>query len=142
MPESDTKHNEGTEEDVFNGYTIVQGQRELVGVYKGNDLIATHDKFTRRNGDLARYIQRLLNKGYAVRDVTGSFNTFQDIPQKLELDEDAGARELDPSVPIAIAPLSSAPNAQTDALIAASEGVAVVDLAINQEGGFAFNPEE
>lgn len=63
---------------------VVYGKKDLVAVYKDGDLVATHDKHTKHNGDLARYLHLLEGDGYTIEESDGDFRRFAEIPPTAE----------------------------------------------------------
>ena len=63
----------------MNAVTVVRGKKDLVALYVDNELVATHDKFTKNNGDL----ERQLSKYDKVTEQKGEFTSFNQIPKRL-----------------------------------------------------------
>lgn len=61
-------------------FNVVYGKKDLVAVYKDGDLVATHDKHTKHNGDLKRYLARLESEGHEIEESHAEFQRFAEIP--------------------------------------------------------------
>lgn len=66
-------------------FTVVYFPCDLVGVYSPEGgLVATHDKFTKSNGDLERALRGFMDSGATVVETKSeSGGKFSDIPEKL-----------------------------------------------------------
>lgn len=74
-------------------YDIVYGKKDLVGVYCDGKLVATHDKHTKDNGDLKRFIDKLLKDGHEVGEQDGEFKTYAEIAAELDKSDDCSCPE-------------------------------------------------
>jgi hypothetical protein len=62
----------------------VYGKKNLVGIYKDGSLTATHDKFSKYNGDLERHIKQLQAEGYSIEEADGQFSQYNQILKELK----------------------------------------------------------
>lgn len=77
-------------------YTVVYGKNDLVGVYRDGGLIATHDKHTKGNGDLERFLGRLEKDGHKVEEQKADFDKFQDVPAELSTKKASASKDEKP----------------------------------------------